>query len=478
MADRESPIAAANRVRIQKLQSFQTTDAGNAEAFELLHGDKFKFDFNKAKWLAWNHRYYVEDVDGETQRAALATARELLSAAALIKHDGDRKRRIQWALRSESVYGRKSMLISAQSIKSLATTTKDYDRDPFLLTVGNGTLDLRAGTLRDARPKDLITRATDVSYDPSATAPRWIQFLDEIFVGEKEVIDYVQRAVGYSLTGITKEHCFFLLCGGGANGKTTFLETIVKLLGTHATTAGFDTFLVHEQSGIRNDVAALCGARFVKAAEAAHKAKLDEAVMKQLTGEDTISARFLYHEAFEYRPQFKIWLATNYKPKIWETSEAIWRRIKLIEFNRHFMGPQADASLRAKLEAELPGILTWALRGCLAWRKFGLKEPQRISRATQGYRLESDQIGRFFNDRCDLQPNRRTPAKQLYDDYVLWCGRHHEIPVANNLFAAKLAERGIERKRAAEGVIYRGLGLLPVIASDASASVRKKDDNK
>src|SRR4029077_6497073 len=195
MADMESPLAAANKTRIRKLQCFQHTDAGNAEAFELLHGDDFKFHFNKGKWLAWNDRHHAEDEDGKIQRAALNTARELLSAAALIKHIEDRKRGIQWALRSESVYGRKSMLISAQSIKSLATTTKDYDRDPFLLTVGNGTLDLRTARLHDASRKDLITRATDVSYDPSATAPRWIQFLHEIFGDQKEVIDYVQRAV-------------------------------------------------------------------------------------------------------------------------------------------------------------------------------------------------------------------------------------------------------------------------------------------
>ena len=362
-------------------------------------------------------------------------------------------------------------------MKSLATTTQNYDRDPFLLTVGNGTLDLRTGVLREALPRDLITRATDVPHDPSATAPRWTQFLNEVFGGDSEIMGYVQRAVGYSLTGITQEQCFFLLCGSGANGKTTFLETIVRLLGMHASTAAFSTFLAQpNQGGPKNELAALCGARFVKAAEAEHKARLDEAIMKQLTGEDTISARFLYHEQFEFRPQFKIWLASNHKPAIWETSDAIWRRIKLIEFSHQFSGRRAHVMLRGKLEAEVPGILAWAVQGCLQWLRIGLKEPQRVSRATLGYRQESDQIGRFFKDRCDLQSARQTSAKQLYDDYVLWCGRQHEIPVANNLFAAKLAERGIERKRTAGGVIYRGLGLLPVIASDPSASLPPKEE--
>ena len=458
---------------IIKLQSLKNTDAGNGEAFELLHGKRFRFDHTKKKWLVWNARYWAEDQDGEAERAALETARERLSAASMMKHDQDKTDSVKWALRSESVHGRKATLTSARSVKSLATITQDYDQNRFLLTVGNGTLDLRTGKLRDARREDLITRATDVVFDGPANAARWAQFLKEIFGGDPEMAAYVQRAVGYSLCGDTREQCFFLLCGDGANGKTTFLETIVRLLGTHAATAAFSAFLVQQNQGPRNDLAALCGARFVKAAEAEHKARLDEAVMKQLTGEDTISARFLFHEEFEYRPQFKIWLATNHKPAIWETIDAIWRRIKLIEFNCQFTGLRADVGLRGKLEAELPGILAWAVQGCLAWQKFGLKEPQRISRATLGYRQESDQVGRFLKDRCDSKPNSRTAAKQLYDSYLGWCGRRQERPVANGLFGAKLVERGIERKRTAGGVVYRGLGLLPVSGSDAPALLRR-----
>ena len=479
MADTESHVAAAERARILKLRSFKNTDAGNAEAFELLHGERFRYDHTKKKWLVWNDRYWAEDKDGEAERAALATARERLSAAVHIKHDEDRNDSIQWGPGSESVYRRRATLVSARSVKSLATITLDYDRDPFLLTVGNGTLDLRTGVLREALRKDLITRATDVPYDPCATAPRWNQFLNEVFGGDSEIIGYVQRAVGYSLTGITREQCFFLLCGSGANGKTTFPETVVRLLGAHASTAAFSTFLVQRnQGGPKPELAALFGARFVKAAEPEHNARLDEAIMKQLTGEDTISVRHLYQEGFEYRPQFKIWLATNHKPAIWETSDAIWRRIKLIEFNQQFTSTRADSGLRGRLEVELPGILAWAVQGCLEWRKIGLKEPQRVSVATFGYRRESDQIGRFLKDRCDLQLDCRTPAKMLYDAYVGWCGKNHEKPIANNLFATKLAERGIERKRAAFGVVYLGLELLPMALDDASASPPPKGKGK
>jgi putative DNA primase/helicase len=473
MSKPESPEAVANKERIRKLQSFQDTDAGNAECFEVLFGKKFLYDNTKGKWLVWKGRYWAEDNDGEASRAALETARQRLLAASLILEDPTRER-VKWALQSESVARRRFTLISAQSIRSLSTITENYDRDPFLLTVGNGTIDLRAGKLREARPEDRITRATDVPYDRYATAPRWTEFLNEVFGGDSETIGYIQRAVGYSLTGSTREQCFFLLCGAGANGKTTFLETIIKLMGTHADTAAFSAFLVHSnQGGPRNDLAALCGSRFVKAAEAEHRARLDEAVMKLLTGEDTISARFLYHEEFSYRPQFKIWLATNHKPAIWERTDAIWRRIKLIEFNRQFKGRQADLTLRGKLDSELPGILTWAVAGCLAWQKFGLREPQRVTSATLGYRQESDQVGRFLKDRCQLQDDERTPAKALYDGFLLWSAASHEKPLAINQFAAKLEERGLQKKRSSSGFVYLGVALLPVAPTGSPASNSK-----
>ena len=477
MSKPESPEAAANKVRIRKLQSFQNTDAGNAEAFEFLQNGKFRWDNTKGKWLVWKGRYWAEDNDGEASRAALQMARERLLAASLSGHDQDRKDGVRWALDSESVRGRRSTLISAQSIKSLSTNTEDYDRDPFLLTVGNGTLDLRTGKLREARPEDLITRATEVQYNRNSAAPRWAEFLNEVFGGDSETISYIQRAVGYSLTGSTREQCFFLLCGPGANGKTTFLETIVKLMGTHSATAAFSAFLVQSNQGSpRNDLAALCGSRFVKAAEAEHQARLDEAVMKLLTGEDTISARFLYHEEFSYRPQFKIWLATNHKPAIWERTDAIWRRIKLIEFNQQFAGKRSDPDLRAKLDSELSGILAWAVAGCLAWLKSGLNEPRRITSATLGYRQESDQVGRFIKDRCQLQDGGRTPAKTLYDGFLLWCAANHEKPLATNQFATKLAERGLERKRGRSGIVYLGIALPP--AAPINSQAAKPEDGK
>jgi len=478
MAERVSPEAAVNKEILRKLLSFTDTDAGNAEAFELLHGHRFRYDRTSGRWLVWNGLYWALDETGEAERAALDMARARFSAAALIEDHKEADRRIRWALRSEASSNIKDTLESTGNLESLATIAAHYDRDPFLLTVGNGTLDLHTGKLRAARPEDLVTRATDILYDPSAGAPRWSKFLDEIFAGDKELISFIQRAVGYSLTGDTCEQCFFILYGSGANGKTTFLETVIKLLGNHAVTAPFATFLVQRYPGAaRNDLAALHAARFVKAAEAEHQAWLDEAMVKQLTGGDTISARFLYHEQFSYKPQFKIWLATNHKPEIRGTDVAIWRRIRLVPFERRFEGPKSDPQLQGKLEAELPGILAWTVRGCLEWQRHGLGGAPRVTRAVLEYRQESDQIGRFLKERCTRGPKSATPARELFEAYLGWCAQQGEKPVANNVFARGLAERDITKRRRPRGQTYEGVGLVlsPAPAPTAAALLPPKE---
>jgi putative DNA primase/helicase len=446
---------------IQDLLSFVDSDAGNAEAFEFLHGYRFRYNHTSGNWLVWNGRYWMEDQDGEALRATLDVIRLRQIAAITIDDDTLKKRRIKWAIESEANWKRMAMLRSAQTIHSLTTTAEQYDRDPFLLTVANGTVDLRTGELRSSRPEDLITRATSVSYTGEAHAPRWIQFLDEVFAGDAELISFIQRAIGYTLTGDTSEQCFFVLLGGGANGKSTFVETLCKVLGSHAETAEFSTFLVRGNSGSpRNDVARLQGARFVKASEGEHQARLAESIVKQLTGEDSVAARYLYHELFTFQPQFKLWLITNHKPEIRGTDKAIWRRVRLVPFDEQFEGPSRDARLREKLEMELPGILSWAVRGCLMWQKDRLGMAPRVERATKQYRQESDQVGRFLAERCSSGSGFFTEGQKLYEAYLEWCLAKQEKPETNAAFAKNLAERQISKKRRRRGVIYQGLSLL------------------
>lgn len=468
--------AAAQRERLQKLLSFNRTDAGNAEAFEFLHGHRFRFDHSRGKWLAWNGRYWAKDETGEADRAAVQTAREFLKAAMQIPDPEDRKDAVDWAFRNESSYGRRAMLASAETIKALATTATDYDRDPFLFSVGNGTLDLRIGKLQHFNPGDLITQATGVPYDPDATCPHWDRFLQEVFAGDKHLIIFVQRAIGYSLTGDTREQCLFILHGWGANGKSTFLEVVLKLVGDYGAITTFSTFLLQQNPGApRNDVARLHGARLVKAAESQKQAALDEATVKEVTRSDTISARFLFKEFFEYRPQFKIWLATNHRPETRGTDEAIWRRIRLIPFNQQFMGKGRDSKLREKLEAELPGILAWAVRGCLEWQRAGLGSAPVVEKATISYRWESDHIGRFLGERCTSRAGDQVSGKELFDAYLEWCARIGEKAEADNTFAKALAERGLKKKRASKGMVYVGVGLRPQVKFPAPSTEQTRD---
>jgi putative DNA primase/helicase len=467
------PGAIVRTAMFDELCALRNTDTGNAEAFELLYKHRFRFDHSRKRWMVWNGLCWVADADGEAQRAAIDTVRWRNTAAWLKlvreeEKEAKRKAVVEYvdALEGESVRGIDATLEVAKNLRAIAAVATDFDRNPTLLTIGNGTINLRTGELRHADPDDLITRATYIRYDASAACPRWLQFLGEIFPGDSGLIEFIQRAVGYSLTGDAREQCMFILHGNGANGKSTFLETVRRLLGPHATTTPFATFMTQRNMGApRNDLAALVGARLVIASEAGQEASFDEAVIKQVTGQDKIACRFLYGEFFEYTPQFKIWLATNYKPTIRGNDDAIWRRIRLIPFNQQFKGGKRDSTLTEKLKTELAGILAWAVQGCLDWQRNGLGRPQTVLAATIEYREESDLVGRFLSERCVAGKEYSVSGKSLYSAYVQFCQQQGEKYLANNLFAAQIAKRHFEKKRTSRGLVYLGLGLQPVSSS-------------
>jgi putative DNA primase/helicase len=253
--------------------------------------------------------------------------------------------------------------------------------DPWLFGVENGVIDLRTGSLRAGRQKDFITMHSDLPFDASAKAERWEQFLREIFDGNEEVIDFVQRAVGYSLTGLTSEQCFFACWGAGSNGKTTFLEMLRQVLGSYAYNAPFSMLELTARGSIPNDVAALVNRRLVTGSETNELSRWNEQRVKVLTGCDDITARFLYNEFFTFTPIAKFWLAFNHKPIVDDASHGFWRRVRLIPFLHRFEGAAADQDLMKKLRAESPGILAWAVRGCLKWQQEGLGIPEIVKLA-------------------------------------------------------------------------------------------------
>ncbi|ROR03388.1 phage/plasmid primase, P4 family, partial [Desulfosoma caldarium] len=382
------------------------TDLGNAKRFVAHHGANVRFCHLWGKWLLWDGTRWKCDETGYVRQLAKDVALSIHREADVAeqnKVDENIVRAIRKHAQKTEGSGRiQAMLFLAQS--EVPAHPDTMDKDPWLFNCLNGTIDLRTGELRPHDKRDMITKLAPVHYDPEAQCPRWLAFLEEIMDGDQDLIAYLQRFVGYALTGITKEQCFHIFWGSGANGKTTFLEAVQKIFGDYGQTTQADTFMVQRPGAVTNDVAKLRGARFVAAAESAEGRRLDEALIKRLTGGDTISARFLYAEPFEFKPQCKIVIATNHKPDIRGQTSAIWRRMRLVPFTVQIPPEEQDRELGQKLEAELPGILAWAVRGCLEWQRQGLQPPEAVTEATEGYRSEMDTIGDFIDECCVVHP--------------------------------------------------------------------------
>lgn len=443
---------------------FHATDLGNAGRLVARHREDIRFH-ERGKWLVWSGTRWVFNNTGEIDRKAKDTIRGLYEEAAAEKDPDVRGKLLKWAKASEAEGHFRSMISMAKTEPGVPVLAMEMDADPWLLNCGNGTLNLKTGELGPHRREDLITKQVPVNYDADAKCPNWDNFLGRIMEGNEALIAFLQRAVGYSLTGDTKEQVFFILCGGGANGKSTFLETVKAFLGDYARTADPAAFLAKKVDTVGNDIARLAGARFVSAQEVEIDRRLAEALIKQITGGDTITARFLYEEAFEFNPQFKLFLAVNHKPEIRGRDKAIWRRIHLVPFNVIIPPEEQDRSLIEKLKAELPGILAWAERGCRDWVKQGLNAPKEVSAATKAYREEMDILRPFLEECCVVGPQFQATAAALYVAYRHHCKKGGEEPLTQTAFGRRLRERGFQSETITHGEgkgrkLWRGLGLM------------------
>ncbi len=436
------------------------TDLGNARRLMRHHGQDLRYAGHVGTWLIWDGgRWQVDETD-EVERRAKRVIDDLYHEVPGLP-DRERADLLAHAKASQRGPALREMVRLARSEPGVRIRPDELDADPWVLNVANGTVDLQIGTLRPHRREDLLTKLTPVVYDPHAVCPRWLAFLDRVLGGKPELIAFIQRFVGYTLTGLTREQALLLLHGRGANGKSTFLEVLLRLLGDYGVPSDFATFLTHQHDRVRNDIAALKGARMVTAVEAEEGRRLNESLIKQVTGGDTISARYLHQEFFSFQPAFKLFLATNHLPVITGTDTGIWRRVLLLPFAVTIPDHEQDKDLKAKLLGELPGILSWAVQGCLEWQGMGLAVPSEVRAATQSYRTDMDHVGRFLAECCRSTQGGKVAARALYERYRMWCEQEGEVPLTQPKLGQRLGDRGFTSSRTASTRSWNNLALEP-----------------
>jgi putative DNA primase/helicase len=450
------------------------TDLGNAYRLALASDENVHYDHESRKWIIWNGHRWAVDSTGEIYRIAKKTVQGILLEAALMDDADIVKRLLAHELKSESARALNAMISLAQSEKGIPKRLTDFDREPMLLNCLNGTLDLQTGKMRQHCRADFLMKATPVAYDPGAICPHWNQFLKVITDGNVDLVAFLRCAAGYSLTGDISEHVLFLLYGRGANGKSVFLETLRYILGDYAATAEFESFMVAKNRPIRNDLARLRGSRFVVATESELGQRLAENVIKQMTGSDTVTARFLYSEHFEFRPEFKLWLATNHRPRIVGQDDGIWRRIRLIPCPVSISKDQQDHHLADKLKCEASGILNWALGGLADWLDEGLREPEAVEKATSDYRQDQDTVNAFLHTQCIQGSELEARAYEVYLAYKNWASEVGEWPVSKRDFANALNDRGYKKVKIGQrvgkssGAYWKGMSLARVPEDEGS----------
>jgi putative DNA primase/helicase len=429
------------------------TELGNAERLVALHGSDLRFCVSWRSWLVWDGRRWERDVTREVMRRAKATIRAFLTAACAVADTERQKVAVKWPMRSQQAHALANMVELAASEPGVPVLPHALDADPWLLNVANGTLDLRSGMLRKHDRADLLTKLAPVDYDPEARFDPWDRFLAETTGNDQELRDFLQRAVGYTLVGVPDEEVFFFVFGGPASGKSTFLDAVRATLGDYAVTADFETFLTKRgDPGIRNDIARLAGARCVTSIEVEEGKRLAQGLIKQLTGGDTVTARFLYGEHFEFNPQFTLWLAANHAPKVNASDGALWRRVRRVPFAHEVPGERQDRSVKATLtNPDIAGaaILAWAVEGLRHWQAEGrLRAPAVVEASTRAYRTENDLLQPFIDECCVLDPDAWAASHALWQAYQTWTKEGGErFPLSRLEFLKHLGERGCAADR-------------------------------
>lgn len=433
----------------KKLPPRSWDDTGNAQRFVDHFGDAARYSYVDKAWYVYNGSYWELDKQGKLGSMVDIVVDDMKREKIVIADGMDpeeaKKKWSKFLKQSRSNSAKKAM--TEQLRHRLAVMPEEFDRDKILLNTINGYVDLSDGELHDHDVKKMFSKETGVEYTDTVDAPEWRQFLDQIFDHDEELIDYLQKAIGYSLTGSTEEQVMFILYGNGRNGKSVFMDTLKHVAGSYAKSMSAKSIMIKQSDSAANsDIARLKGARLVTASEPNEGVRLDEGLVKELTGGDMVTARFLYGSEFEYKPEFKLWLATNHKPIIRGTDDGIWRRLMLIPFNVQIPENKVDKRLAYKLERESVGILNWAVDGALKWQREGLKAPSSVQAASKSYRAEMDTLELFVRDCCDLGPDYQAPAGELFKAYQSWAESNGEYKMRKQKFSAEMKNKFVYKK--------------------------------
>lgn len=437
---------------------FPLTELGNAERLVHRHGADLRYCAKWGEWLAWDGSRWDARNPLEVERRAAAVSREIrVVEAPKVKSEEYREKVEVWSYRSESSKAQSAMVKLARAIREVEVRPDQLDADPWELTVCNGTINLRTGRLIPSSRAAMATKMAPVIYDPHAQCPQWLKFLDEIMGGNQALVGFLRRFIGYSLTGSTREHAFAILHGRGRNGKGTLVATIQAMLGDYSVTVDRGIIVDRAKTAHPTDFATLLGVRFAFTSEADEAAHLSHDTIKQIVSEDRIPARKMGKDWFEFPPTHKLWYAVNDVPRIKADDTALLARIKLIPFEQSYLGRE-DRELPGKLLAELPGILRWAVEGCLEWQRIGLAAPPEVVASVEKLRVANDDIGRFIDDECKVDPGARVTKKALYVAYKQWAAENGvQHPLSAKTFGARLDKKGFGEAKS-NGVEYR-LGL-------------------
>lgn len=447
----------------EEKKRYDMTDTGNAHRLYDRFGTIMHYSYNRKKWMYWDGKSWRYDESGEIKKLADLVCDDIKREAMLEQDEKTQADMLKWATRTASSKGKEAMVKECQHLEDVPVSLDALDSYTDYLNCQNGIVNLKNGELIPHESNFMMSKICVCEYDPSGMEPKlWKKFLNDVTDGDKRLQDYIQKCIGYSLSGSNREQCAYFLYGMGNNGKSTFLDTIADMMGTYSANVQPETIMLQKSfigGGANSDIARLKSTRFVTSEEPTEGVRLNEGLLKQLTGGSKVTCRFLYGDEFEYMPEFKIWVATNHKPVIRGTDLGIWRRIKLIPFEVNIPKEKVDKNLRYKLRKEFPQILNWAVQGCIKWQQEGIEEPKAVMDAVQDYKQEMDLLASFI-EQCieiDYTETEKIMASDMFRLYSKWAKENNEYEMSSKKFLKEVSKKLPTKGRVSAGIYFSNI---------------------